>query len=544
MGEITGHELVARSLKNEGVEALFYLMGAPIIESVGQCQKLGIQAYYFRHEQAAAMAAHAYARATGKTGVCVTASGPGTLNAATGLSNANADAAPVLCIGGSRQRSESKLGAFQEMDQVPIMAPFTKLSFAADLTRRIPEYLSYGFRHAQDGCKGAVYVDFPADTLGGRVDVENVYFPEQYRVNAKPVGHPSEIERAIETLRKASRPIIVYGSGVLWSEAWDDLRAFVDTTGIPFFTTPQSRGAVSEDHDLSFNGAKSLAFREADAVLAVGARGNSMLFHFRPPQFNAAAKFVEVNIDGSQLGHNRPVEVGIQGDAGAVLQQLTAAASGVVRVDPRGEWIESLRAKDAAAQERNEAQVNSNANPIHPARLCKEVRETMGRDSVLIEDAHELMGFARHNIPSYGPRQRMNAGPQGCMGVGVPFGIGAQVGSPGKRVIVLCGDGAFGWNGMEMETAVRHKLPIKVIIGNNGGFTAGGGGYGTVGRDLGWHRYDAMMEAIGVHGEWVEEPDDIRPAIERAFAHDGPAIVNVRTDQEARSSSRVGFDSG
>jgi len=543
MGEITGHELVARSLKNEGVEAVFYLMGAPIIESVAESEKIGIKAYYFRHEQAAAMAAHSYARTTGKTGVCVTTSGPGTLNAATGLSNANSDACPVLCIGGSRQRSESKLGAFQEMDQVPVMAPFTKQSFAADHTYRIPEYLSYGFRHAQDGCKGAVYVDFPADTLGGRVESEKVYFPERYRVSAKPMAHPLEIERATKVLQQASRPIVVTGSGILWSEAWGDLRKFIDETGIPFFTTPQGRGVIPEDHDLSFNGAKSLAFREADAVLAVGVRGNSMLFHFRPPQFNQAAKFVEVNIDGSELGHNRPVEVGIQGDAGVVLQQLTDAAGGLVKIDPRGAWIEKLRAKDAAAHERSEAQVNSEENPIHPARLCKELREAMGRDSILIEDAHELMGFARHNIPSYGPRQRMNAGPQGCMGVGVPFGIGAKVGAPEKRVVVLCGDGAFGWNGMEMETAVRHKLPIKVIIGNNGGFTATGGGYGTVGRDLGWHRYDSMMESIGVYGEWVEEAEEIRSAIERAFDHDGPAIVNVRTDQFARSGSVVGFDS-
>ncbi|MCL0101555.1 thiamine pyrophosphate-binding protein [Dehalococcoidia bacterium] len=540
MAEITGHKLVANALKNEGVEDLFFLMGGPISPLVGESEKLGIKTIYVRHEQASAMAAHAYARVTGKTGVLAATTGPGVMNTVTGIANAQADAAPVLLLGGSSNLSTQTLGGFQEMEQVPVMKSFTKLALQTSLTHRIPEFLSVGFRHAQDGCKGAVYIDLPGDVLGGVVEEDDVIYPSQYRTESRPLGEPAQIRKAIDILSKAQKPVIVTGSGILWSEAWEELRQFVDATGIPFYSTPQGRGVVPEDHRLFFGGARSMAFREADAVLALGVRANSMLFNFRAPQFDSAAKFIEVNIDGTELGRNRPVEVGILGDAKMVLQQLIEEASGRIDGKKESEWTRQLGAQDAARMERTEAELNSDANPIHPARLCKELREVMNRDAVLVVDGHEIMGFARHSIPVYEPRHRINAGPQGCMGVGVPFGIGAQVGAPDKQVIVLCGDGAFGWNGMEMDTAVRHKLPIKVVIGNNAGFTSRST-YGSVGRELGWQRYDKMMEAIGCYGEWVEEADDIRGALERAFAVDGPAVVNVRTEPDARAISRVGF---
>jgi len=540
MAEITGHKLVANALKNEEVEDLFFLMGGPISPLVGESEKLGIRTVYVRHEQAAAMAAHAYARITGKTGVVAATTGPGVMNTVTGIANAHGDAAPVLLLGGSANLSTTTLGGFQEMEQVPVMKSFTKLALQATLTHRIPEYLSVGFRHAQDGCKGPVYIDLPADILGGVVDEEQVIYPSQYRTESRPLGDPAQIKKAIDLLAKAERPVIVSGSGILWSEAWNEMQQFVEAAGIPFYTTPQGRGVVPEDHRLFFGGARSMAFREADVVLTLGTRANSLLFNLRAPQFSPSAKFIEVNIDGTELGRNRPVEVGILGDVRMVLQQFLEEASGRIDGKKDSDWVQQLRAQDAARMERTEGEVNSDANPIHPARLCKELREVMDRDAVLVVDGHEIMGFARHSIPVYEPRHRINAGPQGCMGVGVPFGIGAQVGAPDKQVIVLCGDGAFGWNGMEMDTAVRHKLPIKVVIGNNAGFTSRST-YGAVGRELGWQRYDKMMEAIGCHAEWVEEPDDIRGALERAFATDGPAIVNVRTDPEAQAISRVGF---
>ncbi len=540
MAEVTGNYLVARALKNEGVDALFYLMGGPISPIITEAEKLGIKCYYVRHEQAAAMAAHAYARSTGKTGICVTTAGPGTANAITGIANANADAAPVICIGGSSGINTVTMDAFQEMDQVPMFKSVTKLALKMDLTYRIPEYLSVGFRHAQDGCKGAIYVDAPGDVLGGKVDESKVLYPSNYRVQSRPQGDPAQVRKAVELLAKAEKPVVVSGSGILWSEAWDDYRRFVEATGIPFYTTPQGRGSIADDHPLTFGGARGTAFKEADAVLVLGTRANSMLFNFRPPRFSATAKFIEVNIDGKELGHNRAVDIGILGDARMVLQQLIEEAQGRIDKARYKKWVDHLKAEDAARAERMDRVLNTSQKPIHPLRLCKELRDTMGRDSILVVDGHEIMGFARHSIPIYHPRHVLNAGPHGCMGVGVPFGLGAQAAHPDKRVVVLSGDGAFGWNGMNMDAAVRHKLPVKIVIGNNAGFTARGT-YGMAGRELGWQRYDKMMEAIGCHGEWVEEPDQIRPALERAFKADGPAVVNVKTDPEARAGSAVGF---
>lgn len=540
MAEVSGSYLVAKGLQNEGVDTIFYLMGGPISPIIAEAEKLGMTCYYVRHEQAAAMAAHAYARATGKTGICVTTAGPGTANAITGVANAQADACPLVCIGGSSSIEGIGVEVFQEMDQVPMFKSVTKLAMKMDLTHRIPEYLSIGFRHAQDACKGAVYLDAPGDVLMNKVDEEKVFYPERYRVEARAYGDPALVGAAIDVLVRAKKPLVITGSGIFWSEAEVALRNFVEATGIPFFTTPQGRGAISEDHDLFFPGARSSAFKEADAVCVIGTRANAMLFNLRAPRFSAEAKVIEVNIDGKELGHNRAVDVGILGDARAVLEQLTEQAKERINPEAYGKWRDSLKGLDAAREERAQDLLHSDNDPIHPLRLCKELREAMGPDDILVVDGHETLGFARHSIPTFLPRHRLNAGPHGVMGVGVPFGLGAQAANPDKRVVVLSGDGAFGWNGMEMDTAVRHNLNLKIVICNNGGFTSRGS-YGSVGRELGWQRYDEMMAAIGCHGEWVEKSDEIRAALDRAFAAEGPAVVNVRTDPEARAGSAIGM---
>ena len=275
-------------------------------------------------------------------------------------------------------------------------------------------------------------------------------------------------------------------------------------------------------------------------MVVIGARANSMLFNFRPPRFNEAAKFVEVNIDDAELGRNRPVEVGIVGDADMVLKQLTEEARGRIDSKSWAAWTDELRAQDAAREERSQTVLNSDQTPIHPLRLCKELREAMDRDAILVVDGNEILGFARHSIPSFLPRHRINAGPHGVMGIGVPFGIGAQVAHPDKQVIVLSGDGSFGWNGMDMDTAVRFKLPIKVIISNNAGFTAQGGYAGGVGRELGWVRYDKMMEApsaataSGSRSRAISAP----PSSGRSRRRGPPSSTSRRTPQGRRRLRR------
>jgi thiamine pyrophosphate-dependent acetolactate synthase large subunit-like protein len=540
MAIVRGEQLIARCFKNENVDTIFFMMGGPTSGTAGACLDLGMKGIYVRHEQAAAMMAHAYARVTGKPGICITPSGPGTANALTGLANAWADATPIIAIGGSAPMRATTLDAFQEMDQVAIMKPVVKAAYRVDTASRIPEYISVAFREALDAKKGPVYLDLPGDVLNHKVDDEKLLFPANYRVESRPAGDPVQVERAIELLAEAQRAIVVTGSGVLWSGASAELRDFIESTGLPFYTTPQGRGVIPEDHPRSFPGARSMAFREADVVLVVGARANSMLSFLRAPRFSPDARFISVNLDGREIGHNRGVEVGIIGDAKLVLRQLTEEADGRFEAHRESAWVEQLSAKHRSNQERSTPLLHSDAVPIHPLRLCREVRDVISRDTILIVDGHEILNFARQSIPIYQAGCSLNAGPHGCMGVGVPFGIGAKVARPQAPVLVLSGDGAFGWNGMEMDTAIRHQLPIVVVMSNNAGFTSRKTG-GTVGRELGWQRYDKMVEALGGYGEFVEKPDGIRGAIERAFKSGKPALVNVCTDPEAQATTDMGF---
>ncbi|MGE0679860.1 MAG: thiamine pyrophosphate-binding protein [Candidatus Binatia bacterium] len=549
MGTIRGDQIIAQCFKNEGVDTFFFMMGGPTIGTAGASLDLGMKGIYVRHEQAAAMMAHAYARVTGKPGICITPSGPGTANAVTGLANAWADAAPIIAIGGSAPMRATTLDSFQEMDQVAMMKPVVKAAYRVDIASRIPEYVSLAFREAMDGKKGPVYLDLPGDILAAKVDDEKLYWPTKYRVDARPAGDPALVKRAIELLAKAQHPLLVTGSGVLWSGAAAELRQFVEATGIPFFTTPQGRGVIPEDHPRAFPAARSMAFREADVVLVIGARANSMLSFLRAPRFSPDAKFINVNLDGKEIGHNRDVEVGIVGDAKLVLQQLTAEAAGKINGKQETAWVAQLAAKQRSNEERSAELLHSSKTPIHPLRLCKEVREIITRDTIIVVDGHEILNFGRQSIPVYEPGTSLNAGPHGCMGIGVPFGIGAKAARPDKPVLVLSGDGAFGWNGMEMDTAIRHKLNIVVVVSNNAGFTsrqtgrmsAGNIGPANIGRDLGYQRYDKMVEALGGYGEFVEKPENIRAAIERAFASGKPALVNVCTDPDAQATTDMGF---
>jgi thiamine pyrophosphate-dependent acetolactate synthase large subunit-like protein len=540
MAIIRGEQVIARCFQREDVDTIFFMMGGPTSGTAGACLDLGMKGIYVRHEQAAAMMAHAYARVTGKPGICITPSGPGTANALTGLANAWADATPIIAIGGSAPMRATTLEAFQEMDQVAFMKPVVKAAYRIDLAGRIPEYIAIAFREALDAKKGPVYLDLPGDILNAKLDDEKLYFPANYRVESRPAGDPVLVRLAVEMLAAAERPIVVTGSGVLWSGAASELRDFVETTGIPFFTTPQGRGVVPEDHQRSFPGARSMAFREADVVLVIGARANSMLSFLRPPRFSPTARFINVNLDGKEIGHNRGAQIGIIGDAKLALRQLTEEAAGRFNAGQETTWVAQLSAKHRSNMERSAPLLHSDAVPIHPLRLCREVREVITRDTILIVDGHEILNFARQSIPIYQPGCSINAGPHGCMGVGVPFGIGAKVAKPDAPVLVLSGDGAFGWNGMEMDTAIRHELPIVVVVSNNAGFTSRKTG-GTVGRELGWQRYDRMTEALGGYGEFVEKPADIRGAIERAFKSGKPALVNVCTDPDAQATTDMGF---
>ncbi len=536
MTTLTGSEILARALVAQGADTLFFLMGGPMLETESALIRLGVRAIDTHHEQAASYMAHAWGRLKQRPGVCMGCSGPGATNLVTGVANAWADAAPLVAIGGSSPNINQDMDAFQEIDQVGVFRPITKWAQRVLDARRIPELVATAFRQATTGKPGPVYLDLPGDVLGQPVEESRLAWPARNKPAPRSLGDPGAVKEAIALLARSSRPLIIGGSGVWWSDASAAFQQFVEATGIPFYTTPISRGTVPEDHDLAFLNARVKAFAEADVVLAVGTRFNYVIQFGREPRFAADLKVIHVDINPSELGHNRPADVPIAGDARAVLEQLIAEARG--KIDPRryAAWTGRLRVLDAEKQAESDKALATDQVPIHPLRLCKEVREFLRRDAILVVDGQEILNYGRQSIPTYVPGHRLNSGPFGCMGVGLPFGIGAKVAKPDTQVVVLHGDGSYGINAMEIDTAVRHRVPVLAVISNNGGWTGDPEG-NKPGRNLGHLRYDRMAEAFGAHAEYVDKPHEIRPALERAAASGKPAVVNVITDPRARAQT-------
>src|SRR5918911_13576 len=342
MGEVFGYELVAQALKNEGADTMFFIMGGPMLGAQDTCRKLGIRMIDVRHEQAAAMMANAYARVTGKAGVCSAASGPATTNLVTGVAHAYTDSAPIIALGGASPISQFHSEAFQEIDQLSMMRPVSKWAAQAVAARRIPEYINIAYRQAMTGRMGPAYLDLPGDVLYSRVNEDEVVWPAPAQTHHRVLGDPGLVQEAVRLLAQAQRPIIVSGSGILWSNASAELEQLVDETGIPFFTTPQGRGVVPEDHPRCFLSARNMAFRETDLVMFIGTRFNYVISHGQAPRFNADAKVIQVNIDPAEIGRGRPVDVGIVGDAKAVLGQMLSLVRGKFEPGKETPWIDAL----------------------------------------------------------------------------------------------------------------------------------------------------------------------------------------------------------
>jgi thiamine pyrophosphate-dependent acetolactate synthase large subunit-like protein len=506
------------------------------------CIKEGIRPLDVRHEQAAAFMGQAYSRLLQKPSVCMAASGPGVINLTTGIANALIDCAPVVAIGGSSPMGHNGRQVFQEIDQVAIMRPCTKWTDRVVNLKRIPEYVNNAFQHAMTGKPGPVYLDFPGDILYQKVPEEQVEWGLSGRplLNARPLGDPKQVEALVDAIARAKQPLVVSGSGVIWSQAWEELQSFVEKTGIPFYTTPQGRGVLPDDHPYSYLTMRSSAFKEADLFIIVGTRQNYIITHAQPPRFNAAATIARIDIDPVEIATApRKVDIPIVGDCKAVLQQLVAALDGRVKPDRFQPWRQKLADGEATKRAKPGGNKAPEGDPIHPLQLCDEIRSFMRRDAILVVDGQEILNYGRQSMPTFVPGHRLNSGPFGTMGVGLPFGLGAKLAKPDKQVIVVHGDGSFGMNAMELDTAVRHDIPVLVVVSLNGGWTADPN-HDKPGRDLGYTRYDKMAEALGCHGEYVERPEDVRPALERAqrqVDEGRVALVNVKTDYRARAGT-------
>lgn len=542
MADITGSEILAKALKKEGTENLFFLMGGPMIECEGFCVKEGIRPIDVRHEQAAAMMGNAYSRLTQKPSVCMAASGPGVINLCTGVANAFIDCAPMVICGGASSVSGFGRGTFQDIDQVAIMAPMVKHAERIYRLNRIPEQVNNAFQRAMTGKPGPVYLDFPGDLLHESIPEEKIDWSKSGRpiMNSRPLADPAQVAALVAALGKARRPIILSGSGVIWSRAWPQMAELVEKGGIPFYTTPQGRGVLPDDHKYSYLTMRSTAFKEADLIIVLGTRMNYIVGHAAPPRFNAKATIARIDIDDEEIASApRYVDIGLVGDCQAVLGQLLAALDGKFDPDRYADWRKKL--SDGAAAKRQEPGANQppQGDPIHPLQLCDAVKNFMNRDAILCVDGQEILNYGRQWIPTFEPGHRLNSGPFGTMGVGLPFGLGAKLAKPDKQVIVLHGDGSLGLNVMELDTAVRHNIPVLVVVSLNGGWTADPQRE-KAGRDLGYTKYEQIAEALGCYGEYVDRVDGIRPALERAQAQVDKgkvALVNVKTDWRARAQT-------
>ncbi len=540
-----GGSLAARALKDAGVGAIFTLTGGHIMPILDGALDEDIPVIDVRHEQAAVHAADAYSRLNpGRIGCAVLTAGPGVTDGVTGIANAWRANSPILVIGGQGPFSNLRRGSLQEMDHVGMIRPISKWADACYQTDRIPEYIEMAVRTAVSGVPGPAFLEIPMDVLMAPASLDDTRFPTIRATPPTVHPDPADLQATLDVLATAERPVLLGGTGVKWSQGGAALARFAEATRIPVYLNGMGRGMLRADHPQFFNRTRRQAMKECDVFVLVG---SPLDFRLR---FGAAvpagARIIQFDMDATLIGQNRSADVGVVGNIGAALEQLTdlLEASGL-SLD-FGEWSDGLRADEDAAAAALESQLTSDESPVDPLRFAAEIRDFIDEDTILIGDGGDIVAQASKVVPVLRENCWMDPGPLGTLGVGMPFALAAQHSFPDRRVLIIYGDGAFGLNGFEYDTAVRFGLPIVGIVGNDAAWgqmlRPQVGIYGAdrkVAVDLAPTRYDLVVEALGGHGEYCERPDEIRPALERAFASGKPALVNVmiRKDEGAPKGS-------
>ncbi|MBS7288831.1 MAG: thiamine pyrophosphate-binding protein [Candidatus Freyarchaeota archaeon] len=549
---ISGGELLVRCLLEEGVRYIFGVPGAQLLTILDAVKRIGephgMNFVTCRHEQAAANMADAWARVTGEPGVCIGTVGPGGANLIPGVYPAWADGVPMIVLTAQNQtwRSYPDHGSMQALDQYHLFKPITKWNAVVSHWDRIPELVQHAFRVATSGRPGPVHLDLPADVMYERKDegAVRVYPPHRYRATKPPVGDPELVEKAADMLVQAEMPLIHPGGGVLRAGAWREVVEIAEHLGAPVITTLGARGVIPEDHPLCLLPAEPgaiMAQNDADVVLAVGSRMGDVDFWGKAPVWGDPdrQKTVQVDVDPTMIGYNRPVDLAIVGDAKPTLAALLEAVKR--RTEKRKPHPKIAEYKKA--QEEWMAgflkQAESNEKPIHPLRLMKEVRSFYPRDAIACLDGGNTPVWAYYLHHIYEPRSFLWAADSGHLGVGLPYAIGAKLAAPDRQVYLITGDGAFGTNIQELETASRLGVKITVIVVNDRawGMIKGAQKISFKGRYIGVDfsdvRYDKIAQGMNWYGERVEEPEDIAPALERAEAAEEPALLDVVVSQEA-----------
>ena len=543
MTTIDGGELLVRQLVNAGVDEVFALSGGHLDPIFQACARHGVRLIDTRHEAAAAHMADGYARTTGRPGVAIVTAGPGVTNAITGVANAYMDAVPMICIGGrSPIRDEDRL-PLQGMDQVALMQPVTKFARTVLQTERIPEYFAMAWRHAVQGRPGPVFLDIPIDVLFTPIDDAIVPMPTPVPASQPPVPPADALDRALDLIEAAERPVIFAGGGVAFSGAQDTVREFAAKTQIPVLTNAKARGAVPEMSNLGYGSfalaASPLAAAEAggpaDLVILLGARIGMFISMGAQSLIPPGAKVIQVDIEPEEIGRGRDIDVGLAGDVRQTLLALMDRAMGRSFKD-HAAWIHGLEASRKAMQHMHDDAM-ARETPIHQARFAREIAHFIGGDGIIASDGGETSLWMGEQAVILNVGDWLSHGYLGCLGVGLPFGIAAKVAHPERRVAVVTGDGSIGLNIAEFDTAVRHDIPLVVIVNNDQGWgmirhgqSARYGAGSIVGAELGPVRYDEVARGFGAHAEFVTNASEIRPALERAFASGRPACVNVLTD--------------
>jgi len=527
--QVHGGRIVAQRLAANGVSKLFTLSGGHLFSIYDGCREEGIDLVDVRHEQAAAFAAEGWAKATRTPGVCALTAGPGVTNGMSAMASALMNSSPMVVLGGRAPAMRWGQGSLQEIDHVPFVAPVTKSARTAGTTAEIGGLVDEALVACLQPPGGPTFVDFPLDQVfmeGDPAGDGAAALPEPASLPPAP-----DIAEAAELLRSAERPAIMAGTGLYWGHGEEALRRLCEELRIPVFLNGLARGCVPADHECFFSRARSAALKGADVALVIGVPMDFRLGF--GGSFGEETKIVVLGAAPPANPHPREPAAELYGGIASTLDALRSEAAGG---PDRSEWLGWLRETENEKRAAEEAELNDSRSPLHPMRVYRELQQMIDRDTIVIGDGGDFVSYAGRVIETYEPGCWMDPGPYGCLGSGPGYAIAASVARPDRRTLLLLGDGAFGFSGLEFDTMVRHGLPVVGVMGNNGIWALEKHpmeflyGYSVAAELQPELRYDKVVEDLGGHGELVREPDELVPALERAFESGKPALVNVLTD--------------
>ena len=536
---ITGAQLLARSLKQQGVDYMFGIVGFPVGEIAASAQREGMQYIGMRNEQSASYAAQAAGYLTGRPQACLVVSGPGVIHGIAGLANAQSNRWPMILIGGASDMRQNSMGAFQEERQVLGVTPFAKYAHAIEHASRIPYYVEQAVRKSIYGVPGAVYLDMSDDVISAELPLADIHDAPTVSEPPRSTVPEESVAAALDTLKSAENPLVIVGKGMAWARAEQEVRQFIDSTQLPFLATPMGKGVVPDDHPLSVAPARTHALQNADVVFLMGARLNWILHFGLPPRFNPDVKIIQLDANPDEIGTNVPAEVALVGDGQAVMGQVNAKLEQEPWQYPEEtSWRTALDSAGEANVTMAAEMMADDSTPMNYYRVLKDVRDSIPRDSIIVGEGANTMDIGRTILNNYEARTRLDAGTYGTMGIGLGFAIAAACVHPDRRTVAVQGDAAFGFSGMEVETACRYNLPLTVVVINNNGIGGGSAempadGPPPPGMYLPESRYEKIMEAFGGRAYYVEGPEGMKEALDEANSGEGPALVHIRIDPRA-----------